>query len=122
MDNNVSATRVGLPTRSANNDRGRSLSVGRVWINQYATAENRQPAMRGIIDNNLPIELMLKAGARFALFPNIKREGKNDPDFRLSIEGFDTETADYVINLQRGRTGEVTAPEQSSQASLPLSA
>lgn len=36
-------------------------------------------------DNNLPEPVMVQPGARFFIFPNTKREGIEDADYRISV-------------------------------------
>lgn len=62
------------------------LFVGRAWKNTISTeGENKGKEFISIrLDNNVK-ELNLEAGDRVELWPNLKREGKKDADYRLSI-------------------------------------
>jgi hypothetical protein len=82
----------------------RLLNIGRAWMNDGATPENNRPVMSAQVDRDLPVSITLVANSRIVFFPNTKREGKKDADFRLAVE-MPSEVVDGIIARQRaGRT------------------
>lgn len=102
MSNSVSVTKLSKEEMSISGyESTRLLNIGRFWVNADATPENRRPALSGQIDRDLPVTITLAPNAKLVLYPNNKRDGKRDADFRLSIE-LPTATANDIIELQRG--------------------
>lgn len=59
--------------------------IGKAWVNVV-----KNGSMKGVEFLNITLdrdisEVVLAQGIQIQLWPNIKREGKNDADFRLSI-------------------------------------
>mgnify|MGYP001567613162 FL=1 len=80
------------------------LSIGRVWDNS-ATATGRQPTMRIILDRQLGLNIVLAPSSELLLFPNAKREGKKDADFRVAVS-LPAAVVEAEITRQRaGRRG-----------------
>lgn len=76
----------------------RLLNVGRAWVNANATGN--QPPISGQIDRNLGASITLNPNDRILFFPNNKREGVRDADFRIAIE-VPTAVANEIIERQR---------------------
>ena len=77
------------------------LNVGRGWANETREGSN-MPVISCVIDRDLGAEVNLQPNDRILFFPNSKREGKRDADFRLAVE-VPTEVADSIIESQRSR-------------------
>lgn len=60
--------------------------IGRAWVNVVQKeGENKGKSFIQIrLDRNIK-ELTVKGTDSFQLWPNVKREGKQDADFRLSV-------------------------------------
>jgi len=58
--------------------------VGKGWVNKYTKDGLEKEAISITIDRSVE-KLLLKAEDKLVAFPNIKREGKRDADFRLYV-------------------------------------
>ncbi len=74
----------------------KNFIVGKLWL--HSVDGNRPGAIR--ISRNLPADITLQAGATLFLNTNLKRDGKMDADFNVSIL-LPVETADQLIQSQK---------------------
>ena len=81
------------------------LSIGRMWDNAD-TARGNQPVMRILLDRNLGLNITLQPSSQLIIFPNTKREGKKDADYRVAVE---LPTATVDAEIARQRTSRVAA-------------
>lgn len=61
--------------------------VGKGWVNTVNKPQSKAHGQQFInitLDKDVS-EISIKAGERLQLWPNDKREGKNDADYRVSI-------------------------------------
>lgn len=58
--------------------------VGKGWVNKYKKEGVEKEAINITIDRGVE-ELILRAEDKLVAFPNSKREGKRDADYRLYI-------------------------------------
>jgi hypothetical protein len=89
-----------LVTREVQPRTTKPLNIGRAWINKVSEG-SRGPALSIQMDRNLSADITLSPGDRVYLWPNKKREGIRDADFRLSMD-VPTALADEIIERQRG--------------------
>ena len=89
-----------ITTRAASERTTKSLNIGRAWINNVPEG-TRGPALSIQLDRNLGADISLSPGDRVYLWPNNKRAGVRDADFRLSLD-VPTALADEIIERQRG--------------------
>ena len=70
----------------------KNFIIGKLWI--HNVTGNRPGAIR--ISRNLPTSVTLEPGATLFLNTNLKRDGKQDADFNISVL-LPTETVDKLI-------------------------
>jgi hypothetical protein len=75
------------------------LSIGRAWDNS-SRATGKQPKMRIVLDRDLGVNITLSPGSQLLAFENNKREGKQDPDYRVAV-ALPTAIVDQEIARQR---------------------
>lgn len=84
----------------------RAFTVGRAWINEQRSPNS--PAVVIRMDRDLPRTITLAPGSELIAFPNVKRDGKQDADFRIAVR-LPREVADTLIAEQRA-TREAAKP------------
>lgn len=85
----------------------RAFTVGRAWINEQRSQNS--PAVVIRMDRDLPRTISLAPGSELIAFPNKKREGKQDADFRIAVR-LPREMADALIAEQRTAREATKAP------------
>jgi hypothetical protein len=83
-------------TAVAPNNGLKNFIIGRAWTN------SQDPTRSGSIKINrgLPAKIVLTADMTLFLTTNIKRDGKNDPDFNVSVL-LPIDVADRLIEAQK---------------------
>ena len=59
--------------------------VGRVWQNKVREGEHKGKEFFSVRIDRAVNKLVLTPESRIQLWPNVKREGKQDADYRMSI-------------------------------------
>ena len=59
--------------------------VGKVWLNEVKNGKHKGKKFFNVRIDQAVSELVLTPESKIQMWPNIKREGKQDPDFRMSI-------------------------------------
>lgn len=91
------------------------LNIGRAWVNNNAVGN--QPPISGQIDRNLGATVSLSPNDRIMFFPNAKREGVRDADFRIAIE-LPIAEADAIIESQMSHRASVKTSSNAEEMAL----
>lgn len=67
---------------------GQREFIGKAWINQVPATASKNAGVQFIsvkLDRNIA-SVSIEAGQQITLWPNLKREGKQDADYRVSVK------------------------------------